>query len=479
MKKNIYLFCIFGLLSLISRGQSAIPNGNFETWNSSAYDTPTGYFGSNPSTFFRCNSPFNCIKTSDSYHGSFAVQISTNANGTDTCMGYIVNSANPGNGNPCNWAGGLPYNQIPTGIRGYYKSNSVPGDSGGVLIAFKNAGSCLGLYMIKLGGVHNTYTPFQLNFNPPISGTPDTMLFAAVSSDIFNNIQKPGSMLQLDSLSFIGVSQSPSFNGDFENWQNQIVEKPANWAPLFSSDQSNGVGKTTDKFAGSYAVQMSTFAGDNNGVPRANSSGISTGYNLNNCSGPNCLKGGYPFSNQIDTLCFYYKYAPMGNDTAQAFVTFKKNGATVFNSGAFITAPAATYTYKEVPFNTGSSIDTVIVSFQSSSWRDTTLNYVGSTLKIDEVHFKSQPLNAGIKVFDPSNGIKIFPNPAVNGSFIISNVEYFDLVRVYDIFGQEVKSSVRKENGIARVQIDTPGAYTVLINAQGKSTLLKVLVGSE
>ncbi len=474
--KKIYFLLASAVISCGMQAQS-IPNGNFENWSSATYEEPVGFSNSNFEAIFRCNSPANVVKSTDFQQGNFAVELTTVVGGGDTCFGYIVSSPNPQGGNPCNWPGGIPYNQAPTGIRGYYKSNIQSPDSGGILVAFRNNGVCLGLYLFKLGGVNATYTPFSFAFNPPIAGTPDTMIFAAVSSDAFSGIALNGSMLKLDSVSLIGVTQVAAMNGDFENWQSQTVYSPISWYP--NGNSGNGLTRTTDAYAGQYAAEMTTYLGDNNGVPRANGGGVSTGYYVNNCGGPNCLKGGHPFTNQIDTLCFYYKYAPMANDTANVSIAFKNGGTTIWNQGSDVYGAAASYTYREIPFNTMATIDSVIVSFQSSQWGDTALVFIGSTFKVDEVHFKSQPLSTGISQYNPAMGIKAFPNPAADGEFTISNAGQFDLVRVYNVYGQEVRAKVIKANGEAKVHIETPGAYTIFVNSRGKVSNLKVIVGKE
>lgn len=490
MKKNIYLLITaLSLTTVIIKAQTpnAIPNGNFESWTSATFDRPTGFWGSNAVSFFRNNAPFNVVKTTDAQHGSFAVQLTTNIGSAgDTNFAYIVNSSNTGNGSPCQWMGGLPFTQVPTGLKGYYKSSILGTDTGIVLVAFKhgNPATCLGMYVYRFSGVHSTYTPFELTFTPPISGTPDTMIFVAVSSNAFTKkgIQN-GSMLQLDSISLTGITPQPAaLNGDFENWQSVTVNKPNNWY-MQSDDQGDGVYQTTDKKAGNYAVELKTFLGQrgnsSSSHPAAQAGGVSTGYWPKNCSGPCVQKGGYYFTKQIDTLCFYYKYAPSGNDTANVNMSFKKAGTNVWNGGTNVFIPASTYQYVEVPFNIPSPVDTVIVSLQSSSWRDSTTNFIGTDFKVDEMHFKSQALNTGIKLYDASAGIKVFPNPSSDGNFTVSNVQYNDLVRVLNIYGQEVNADVVKQNGAAQIQINTPGAYFVYVNARGKITTLKVIVAKE
>jgi hypothetical protein len=474
MKKNIYLLFTALSLTFAAKAQNALPNGNFENWTSSSYDEPTGYGSSNSKN--KCG-VYNCIKIADPAHGSFAIKMTTTTTPTDTCMGYFVN-ANAGNGSPCSWRGGMPFTQTPTGLRGSFKLNEQTGDSAGIIIAFRSGGSCIGTYFKKFGGVQGSYAQFFMSFTPALSMAPDTMIFAAVSSDIFNNFAVNGSMFQLDSLSFTGISPQPAlFNGDFENWTTVTVDSPTGWYTGGGNSQGfNGVAKTTDKQAGVFAAQLTTYLADNNGNPVARAATVSTGYYPNFCGGPCTQIGGYPFSKQTDTLCFYYKYAPMGLDTAQVNLNFKKYGVgNVFSTGMPLST-AANYQYKEVVFNTMNPIDTAIVSFESSSWRDSALSYIGSVLKVDEVHFHSQTLTTGIKMYDASIGVKVFPNPSADGNFVVSNIEQHDLVRVLNVYGQEVSANITKQNGAAQIQINTPGAYFVYLNQRGKITTLKVIV---
>lgn len=478
MKKIIY-FLSFATLCIATNAQNATPNGSFESWTSNTYDVPTPYANSNTESFFKCNTGFNVVKTNDFYHGNFAVQLTTHIS-TDTCFGYMVSTSNPNGGNPCQWSGGIPYTQTPTGIMGYYKSNISNPDSGGILVAFKNNSVCLGLYMYKFGGVHNAYTPFSFTFNPPLAGAPDTMIFGAVSSDVFSGMALNNSMLQLDSVSLIGVTQPAAMNGDFENWTTQTIDQPANWYLMGGgSNGATGVIKTTDKSNGQFAAEMVTMLGDNNGVPRANSSGISTGYYLNNCGGPNCQRGGYPCTNLIDTLCFYYKYAPSGNDTASVNLALKNMGNTFMYTGQQIYTPAATYQFMQVPYNTmASPMDSIVITFQSSGYRDTALSFVGSDFKVDDVFFKSVGSGLSVSYFKDAP-ISVYPNPAFDGNFTVDNVKTHDLIRVLNVYGQEVSASIRKTNNKALVHVDAPGAYLVYVNAMGKITQQKVIVGKE
>jgi hypothetical protein len=434
MKKNLLLYLML-LAQTIAFGQT-VPNGDFESWTTATYDYPQNYpYSSNPEAFYRCNVPFNCVKTTDAYHGTYALQMTTVMSGTDTCFGYIVNTNT--NSDPSNWTGGFPYNQMPTGMSGYYKSDIMPGDSGGIFAEFRYNGSVIGAYTAKFAGTHNTYAPFSITFTPPLPMPPDSLIIAMTSSDVFNNIAVNGSMLQLDSISFTGgVSQPTLFNGDFEQWQSQSLDKINNWYE--SNKEGAGVTKTTDHHSGTYAVELTTYAGDNNGVPKAQAGQISTGY----CNGDTmCIwEGGSPFSHQVDTLAFYYKYTPSGSDTASVGLMFKQNGNVFWNSGTFFSAPASTYQYAEIPINLSQVPDTIIIQMQSSSWNDTALSFVGSDFKVDGMFFKSQ--FAGIN--NPSaNALQqnfVFPNPVhdVLNISVNNNSTLESRVVIYDITGRSI-----------------------------------------
>jgi len=473
--KKIYSL-LFICLATIVQAQNAVPNGSFEQWTTATHETPQYYVqSSNTEAFFRSNAPFNCVKTTDSYHGLYALKLTTVV-GSDTLMGYVLN-ANPGDGDPCQWKGGIPYNQQPTGIKGYYKSNIMPGDSAGILLVFKGGGSC-NFYLYKFGGVQSTYVPFSFNFSPAMSFIPDTVIFGAVSSDVFNDVQKPGSMIQLDSLAFTGVGSQPAyFNGDFETWQTNTIKSPDDWY-LNTDGQGLGVSQTTDAYQGTYAVQLTTYLGDNKGIPLARGGEVSTGYYVCPSGSGNCVeKGGFPFSNMVDTLAFYYKYIPSGNDSAAVQLNFKKNGVQTWSTGISLHA-AANYTYMEIPFNIGTAPDSVIVGFRSSSWNDTLVSFVGSTLKVDEIHFKSQPLSTGIKNLEKNKSISVYPNPSLNGIFQVNNIGVKDVISVYNILGERVNATIKRNIDSAFVDIspNAEGVYFIQVNSEGKIFAEKIIV---
>lgn len=406
MKK---LFLWLGLTSIVNFafGQDTIPNGSFERWTNGMYETPKGYpNSSNPEQFFWYRLPFNVVKTNDAFHGNYAVQVSSNASAKDTAVGYFL-SVDPNSGGGA-WTGGTPYNQVPKGIRGYYKYNVATTDSGTIIVGFSKAGQNIGTYMYSIGGIHNAYTNFDFTFIPALSDTPDSVFFGAVSCKLQNGQPHAvaGSVLKIDSVSFTGVNSQPSvFNGDFEEWETSSVNSLDDWISSNNGNALNGVYKTSDAYSGKYALELTTVKGDRNGTPVAQPGQISTGYYPRDCNGDCTQMGGTPFTRQTDTLAFYYKYLPHGNDTASINLNFKKNHVNIWGMGMNLHA-SENYQYKEIPFNVGQAPDSVIIQIQSSVWNDTSISFVGSDLKIDMLHFKSRPLAPkGVNIATVYNGL--------------------------------------------------------------------------
>jgi hypothetical protein len=369
MKKLLY--SLFTGLCVFTQAQNPIPNGNFENWNDVSYYDPLGYESSNKWVVQSFTSP-NVERVTDAYSGTYALKMTNVTNGVDTLDAFIAN------GNPEDLDGqGIPYSEVPTGIRGYYKSNIQPGDTATILLFFKGNGNVLDTFIFRLTGVASNYTLFEFPFPTAISGTPDSLVFIVTPGNAFFASGYPGSMLQLDSISFTGVATQPAlFNGDFENWTLKTSSNLIGW-----SINDNNVNKSTDANSGSYALELVTYLeGDSARSPFA-----STGVSVSNGT-----IGGYPFTNQVDTAVFYYKYTPADpNDSASIQFAFKAGGVTQMNMEKDLVA-ANSYQYIEVPFNLSFTPDSLIIFINSSKNWKVSASYAGATLKIDDLRFKSQ-----------------------------------------------------------------------------------------
>lgn len=483
MKKVLFLF--FAMAAISAFGQNSIPNGNFEDWNTITYESPQNYpFSSideNIMDFISNQMLYNLVNSTDAYHGSSAVQLSTVLVGSDTAFGYMINTQ-PTDEDPMLWTGGIPISEKPTGLRGYYQYNTASGDSAIIIITFSKTGNNVGSYMFKLGGLHSSYTLFDFNFIPALTVTPDSMVLALISSDVMNpGFLAIGSSLTVDSISLKGISAQPALmNGDFELWQTNTIYSLADW--YAGNSRGQGLAQTTDKIAGDYALELETILNDHGSVPRAEYAEVSTGYWDDNCG---CLMGGFPFGNQTDTLEFYYKYAPSDlNDSAIIFLDFK-SGGTIFSHFSISLGASASYQFYDVPISLFQTPDSIIITIRSTRWEDSLASSVGAILKIDEMQFRSQPLTTGISPVNFSGTFNVFPNPSADIINIeipeAENVVYFISIR--NMQGQEVLSDVfetNSDNNNLKHPIDirglVSGVYMITLKSKNAEISKKLII---
>jgi hypothetical protein len=382
MKKHLLSLALaFGFMQ--GAFSQSIPNGGFEAWNVNNVDNPTYYFSSNLESG---SSAVNVVKTNDSYSNSFAVKLTTVLSGNDTAMAYIAN------GDPFNTAGqGIPYTQQATGLQFRYKSAVMSGDTALIFVVFKKTGSVIGTYIKKIAGTQATYSLGTMGFS--LAQAPDSVIFAAVSSNAMLSGGIPGSMLQLDSVLFTGVSSQPAnMNGDFELWQLLTTKTPMGWTTNSSNSPVNV--QTNDAYSGSYALELKTYGWNTYAVP----DGVTTGINS-----PSTTIGGYPFSNTTDTLVFYYKYAPANvNDSASWSLGFKNSGS-YFNFMSGKLNASSVYKKVKVTINLGMTPDTLVVFLNSSKSWSVPVSYAGASFKVDNMYLTSQqtPVTA---IAAPSSG---------------------------------------------------------------------------
>lgn len=438
MKKNILLLGLL-LLTLLIRGQDLVPNKSFEIWVTGTYDYPQNYlYTSNPEAFYWLGLNFNELKSTDAYHGTYAVELKTVSSKRGTAAGYFVNS--PYTDDDLNtWHGGIPYTGMPTGIRGYYKYNVETDDAGFIVVSFSKSGVNIGSYLFLLEGDHTDYQLFEFTLSPALTQVPDSMVFGAASSDLFNDRVLTGSTLLIDSVKLTGVTEQPVLmNNDFESWGSKAENRAEAW-----NFEMEGTAISTDAYDGSYALELNTFAGNEEGSIVARGAMATNGYYSEACD---CLTGGYPYDLTEDALVFYYKYEPAAgtDDNAEAFVMFRKNGTSIWQEST--TLPAATdYTRVEIPFDIPNTPDTAVIFFQSSGWSNKDLSYVGSSLTVDNVFFKSEETPTALKRLTADGGINVYPNPSSDritvdlGSDDMVNES--SRIEIYNVIGKPVLKS--------------------------------------
>ncbi|MCW3077291.1 MAG: hypothetical protein JWO32_1900 [Bacteroidetes bacterium] len=377
MIKNFTFLFVFFSLHLL-KAQS-VPNGGFESWQVNTYENPVNFQTSNYEQKNGFNTGLNAVKTTDAFSGQYAIKLTTQGTGTNSSFAFFANG-NPGG--PV-FQEGIPYSQKPTGIRFHYKANIVGNDSAIFIVMFKKNGAMVGSYIYKFFVSKTNYTFFNPTFSPALTITPDTMMIACASSNAFlNSGYNAGNSIQIDSIALKGVVSQPALlNGNFENWTSLSNYKLNGWG--LEGDFT----RSTDFYSGSYALELQTqgpsFGNNNLSAGRAHTGTYSFS---------NTIQGGTPYSTQIDTLVFFYKYLPADPvDSARFFLNFKKNGVTLPAQTYKLLNISASYKQVVIPFNVGQAPDTMVMSFESSKW-PTQSSYIGSDLKIDNLYLKSQRL---------------------------------------------------------------------------------------
>jgi hypothetical protein len=456
---------LFGLslFVVIAIHSQTIQNGGFESWNASSVDNPNFYFQTSNIQAHQLGLPNNCLKVTDPQQGSLAIKLNTVANATDTLFGYFIN------GDPNSYAGGIPYNQHPVTMTGYYKNNEMVGDTGIAIIIFKQGGIAVSMDIAIFTGTHAAYTPFTVTLSIPPLANPDSIIFGAASSNGLNAIGIAGSMLQLDNIQFTGVTSQPAMlNGSFENWTTSNTSTPQHWATA-----GDLVFQTTDAHSGTYATQMTTFAYD----PQ----NFSPSYMTNGIFPPNYgPQGGRPYSLMADTLCGWYKYIPQGTDSAIVYIQTSNNTSTVGGAGVAL-PPASGYTFFSVPFSSFSQPDTLLIVF-ASSYSNFNFSNVGSILKVDDVYLKSSPAAVEEFSWNVFGAVKLYPNPSNENCWVEfdNNKNVPVVITITDALGKVVSENSVEGTGHQRMHIDTSvldkGTYLVTLMQNGKRTCKQLFV---
>ncbi len=202
MKKTITILAsliMFGIAS-VSQAQTPMPNGGFETWTDTVTCDTWSSNNLNLGLF-----AFNFVKqTTDKHSGTYAASIQTMNALIQVMPGVITLGTYNLLTGP---AGGYPITGKPTAVNGFYKYNSVNGDTMAILVVMTkwNIGTStrdtLSVASYAVASSVAAYTAFSipLSYNPP-AGMPDTVNILGFSSA--GSAPQEGSTLFLDDLAF-------------------------------------------------------------------------------------------------------------------------------------------------------------------------------------------------------------------------------------------------------------------------------------
>jgi hypothetical protein len=430
-------------------------NGAFESWKTSSFDEPGSWFTSN------AENPEAITGTKVAGASGFAVQIETKADPKqpgDFIGGFISNT----NGNPLQGQGGVPFSQQPTAITGKLKANLLGNDTALLLVVFKKNGSVTGQFIFKLNGKNQTaFSNFSFPF--VLSTAPDSVVIACASSNLIGEQGiEIGSKIALDDIAFSGPGVTQTIpNGNFEQW-NTVSKNTINDWQFFSGE---GISRSTDKYKGEYALKLET-------VDYGNGN-IGAGYISNGPTNGQGL-GGRPYTNMMDTLIGWYKYATTQTDTAFVGATFSKSGNFVGGAGRFLTATTV-YTYFEIPLSAQMTPDSLLLSISSSSG---STPKKGSVLIIDEVQLKSAPLKTGLRSWSlTNNALQVYPNP-FNTELNIGNANPSNEIvnyTLYDGNGKVALQGVLNNQNINTANLSN-GIYYLLLSSDSHTLSSKKLI---
>lgn len=361
------------------------------------------------------------IRSTDAYAGTYSVRLETKLSPTfgDTIFGYFV-SGDPDNATP---GQATAFNGADS-IIGYYKYNIMAGDSCTFIATtfFSSTPSGGGVFHIP-SGTQTTWKRFAYAINAPLS---DSLLLAAATGDPLNGFNGvPGTWIQFDNIQLKKGSQVATvLNGGFENWTPISWEEPNGWVtsnPFAVGEPVMPVTKTTNAYAGTYAVQLHTLLSLNGDtIP---------GLITNGTIGNNGTHGGVPFAGTPVGVECYYNYYPMGVDTGAINFEFRQGGNVVANAGNQFTTTVGTWTLWS---NTLPAItpDTVLITLWAG-------NNPNSVFRVDNINI-SYPV--GIAEGLTVEKLVAYPNPVINQLKIKFNIENDKNVsiRLIDAQGKEL-----------------------------------------
>jgi len=469
MKKLI--LSIYAMLLVVSSFAQTVPNGGFENWyNNYYFDEPNFGTTSNLQSYFSILSG-NVEKTTDAFAGNYAAKLSTVASPTDTLPGIIIVGTPGGSG----INGGIPINVRPDSLKCHAKFNIQPNDTASIIIGFRKFGFVdpIGFVQLVFTGVQNSYQAYKGEITWVDATTVPDTLFGYITSSIFTQYSSmPGSELFIDNIGFTGVIGAPST--DFETWTTvESLEPESWWTPNFALiNQTPCVTQSTDAHSGQYALRIENVL---------SAFGDTLGFATNGYFFNGDFAGGMAIVQNPVKVTGYYKYSPVGNDTALVGVYTSKFeptfGNTVSLDSSLIKLPAASnYTYFEVPlyYNGWPIADTLNITFASGNFQnDSSLLAPGSVLLIDDIEVLYNPVAVEDNL--NHNQATVYPNPVAETLFIkMLNKATNQIFKLFDAKGALVfEGNCQYQHGmVAAVDVSEipQGLYFYQIN-DGKNNL--------
>jgi hypothetical protein len=474
MKTKILLLLPFALLALANVSGQSITNGSFEYWTQQIlYEDPVPYFTTNINAYMANGS--NTITKSAIHHGgNYSAKLETLSTGADTTSGVMFI------GTPGNQAinGGTPIAIHPDSLKMWARFSIMTNDTASIIVILKNSGATIGYGAFQFIGNQATFIQFKTKITWLSLLTSDTMAVIITASRL-DGAKIPGSTLYVDDISFTG-SLIAFPNGGFETWNTLSTVSPDNWFSFnfacLPGDTS--ATKTTDHYDGTYAMKLKS-------VPLT--IGDTMGFLTNGTFGSNGPAGGLPISQNPSFITGYYKYIPVGLDTAIAVgMDFYHNTITdsvnTLDASFIKLPPASSYTYFEIPFSyNGTPVtDTVNVTFASGNAQGAFAG-LGSTLFLDQLGILYMPVGVSENDQQTTN-VTVFPNPSNGNCGLSINLKDDQSlsIELYDSKGQKVYSEKldNANNTVNKLNLSAlaKGIYYMNVKTKDKAYSRKIIL---
>jgi len=468
MKTSLLTLFIVVIFSMPGFSQ-LLPNSSFEDWQlQNAFEEPEGFFTTNMQSYFS-GGLTNVTKTTESHSGNFAARMET----IQVDEGIIPGGIFIGNPGENGITGGIPYSESPDSVKLWAKYNIIPNDTAIVLFFFKSEGFPVGFATMALTGNQSNYSQYIIPVNWVVALTPDTLSMIIFSSAP-DGASGPGSVLFIDDLYLNGVSsQIP--NSGFESWINYSYYEPEYWLTSnFMTFMGSGLSATqsTEHIDGSYSIRLETQLTQWNDT---------MSFVTNGDIGENGPSGGLPISAVPDKVTFYYKYFPVGSDSALAggwlyYYDPVQDSTLMLEEVMIKLAATDEWTYFEIPFTlVGTPIpDTLTIAFSSSNIdEEGAIAYPGSVLFVDKVEVITQTSVYENRP-DLTQSLEINPNPADQYIEIsLENVgQSTSRVEIFNEQGRKVLETTAELFEFTSFKIDvsnlSKGFYLVKVENGGK-----------
>ncbi|MHC1706686.1 MAG: T9SS type A sorting domain-containing protein [Bacteroidales bacterium] len=407
--RNIMAVLIVSACFSVSPRSNAqqVLNSSFEDWTLlTLFEEPTGFITTNFQSFLTTGQP-NVSRSTDACNGNYALRLETVSFGSEMIPGGIFIGA-PG---PDGIAGGIPYTGHPEQVQICLRHDLNPGDTGAMMVIFKTNGWPVGTAFFQFYDSVPIYNYWVINIDWVPDIMPDSVMFVFFTT-MPDMTFSPGSVAYLDEILMLGATEQLP-NNDFENWNDLISEEPDHWYTsnaytLMGSGPS--IEKSTDHFDGQYSVKL---------INKVSVGGDTISFITNGIIGENGPAGGSPVTQNPSHYSFYYKYQPVGNDSALAMGVLWAwnpllNHSVILDSVMIQLTAQSTWTYQELNFNYTQFplADTITIAFAAGNINDYGPGVeLGSTLWVDKVKVEYGPIGMP----EPEDGeIRLFPNPVTD-----------------------------------------------------------------